>query len=227
MTIRRVPSGEKPVADGVTATIEPPVDGEATGCDDESETVDVVVEPEVIVEPEPDARRTADDDHHPGVELRMLSNMISRYLAASIPQEARIATGGNIPIIAYLDRHSDEDIFQYDIEKRFLIAKSTASRVLRLMEKKGLIERRSVERDARLRKIVLTDKAKSITALLQRNADDMERVLTAGIGGADLDRFMSCVATMKRNLAATGLVSHCGGRSRDASRNRERSVQEQ
>jgi DNA-binding MarR family transcriptional regulator len=102
----------------------------------------------------------------PGLEIRTLRNMTNRYLAATLPQEAETATGGNTAILIFLNKHRDDEIFQYDIEKRFGIARSTASRVLGLMEKKGLIERRAVERDARLRRIVLTEKAIPITQAL-------------------------------------------------------------
>ena len=57
----------------------------------------------------------------PSIEIRSLHNMINRYLAVTMPQEARIATGGNTHIIVYLERHRARDIFQYDIEQRFSI----------------------------------------------------------------------------------------------------------
>ena len=41
----------------------------------------------------------------PSIEIRSLHNMINRYLAVTMPQEARIATGGNTHIIVYLERH--------------------------------------------------------------------------------------------------------------------------
>lgn len=142
----------------------------------------------------------------PSIEIRSLHNMINRYLAATMPEEARIATGGNTHIIVYLERHEGQDIFQYDIEQRFSITRSTASRVLSLMEKKGLIERRSVDYDARLRKIVLTDKARAIATTLRDNASDMERVLLDGLDADDVGRLMGLLDRMKRNLAATGVL---------------------
>lgn len=142
----------------------------------------------------------------PSIEIRSLHNMINRYLAATMPEEARIATGGNTHIIVYLERHEGRDIFQYDIEQRFSITRSTASRVLSLMEKKGLIERRSVDYDARLRKIVLTDKARAISQTLRDNASSMEQVLLDGLDAEDVRRLLDVLGRMKNNLAATGKV---------------------
>ena len=142
----------------------------------------------------------------PSIEIRSLHNMVNRYLAVTMPQEARIATGGNTHIIVYLARHDGQDIFQYDIEQRFSITRSTASRVLSLMEKKGPIERQSVAYDARLRKIVLTDKARAIAEALRDNAARMEQVLLDGLDTHDVVRLLGLLDHMKRNLAATGKV---------------------
>ena len=81
------------------------------------------------------------------------------------------------------------------------------------MEKKGLIERQSVDSDARLRKIVLTDKARSVTELVACSGADMERALVAGMSQEDLERFAGYLARMKSNLAATGLVDGDCGRN--------------
>ena len=52
-----------------------------------------------------------------------------------------------------------EDVFQKDIEEEYGIRPSTASQLLKQMEKNGLIVRESVSYDNRLKKIVLTEKA--------------------------------------------------------------------
>ena len=129
--------------------------------------------------------------------------MTSRYLSATMPEEAREATGGNAEIIMYLSRHEDREMFPQDIERRFGITRSTSSRVLGLMERKGLIRRESVARDARLKRIVLTDRARDIERLLHGNGERMESVMTAGIGDSDLATFRRCLDAMLDNLAAT------------------------
>ena len=63
-------------------------------------------------------------------------------------------------IIEYLYRHRDEPVFQRDIEREFSITRSTVTNILQLMERKGYIARRSVEQDARLKQLVLTEKGR-------------------------------------------------------------------
>ena len=60
-------------------------------------------------------------------------------------------------IMEYLYRHSETPVFQRDIEREFSITRSTVTNILQLMERKGYIERQSVPRDARLKRLVLTE----------------------------------------------------------------------
>ena len=65
-------------------------------------------------------------------------------------------------IIEYLYRHRDEPVFQRDIEREFSITRSTVTNILQLMERKGYIQRLSVPQDARLKRLVLTEKGACI-----------------------------------------------------------------
>ena len=63
-------------------------------------------------------------------------------------------------IMEYLYRHSETPVFQRDIEREFSITRSTVTNILQLMERKGYITRQSVEQDARLKQLVLTEKGR-------------------------------------------------------------------
>ena len=65
-------------------------------------------------------------------------------------------------IIEYLYRHRDEPVFQRDIEREFSITRSTVTNILQLMERKGYIQRQSVPQDARLKRLMLTEKGACI-----------------------------------------------------------------
>ena len=65
-------------------------------------------------------------------------------------------------IMSYLFWHKDEPVYQRDIEREFSITRSTVTNILQLMERKGYIERQSVPQDARLKRLVLTEKGACI-----------------------------------------------------------------
>ena len=94
-----------------------------------------------------------------GFEIRRLDHMLARNIQACVKSagldEVTLMHGW---IIRYLYEKRDEDIFQKDIEQHFSIGRSTVTNIIQLMEKKGFVLRESVEHDARLKKVVLTEK---------------------------------------------------------------------
>ncbi len=142
----------------------------------------------------------------PSVAIQSLHNIINRYLAVTRPYEAEGLSGVNIDIICYLVRNVDRDVFPQDVERRFGITRSTSCRVLGLMERKGLIVREPVPQDARLKKIVLTDKARNINDALHSNAVAMERLLLHGLSDDDIRGFMHTLDVMQTNLVRTGML---------------------
>ena len=92
------------------------------------------------------------------------------------------------------------DVFQRDLEKRFSCRRSTMSNVLSLMEKNGLIERVSVVQDARLKKIVLTDRAVELHRMITDEISDREKRMTEGISEKELECFFKVIDKIKTNL---------------------------
>ncbi len=94
-------------------------------------------------------------------QLRRVDNLIFRkigLIARTNGVEAVTPMHGWI--MEYLYRHSETPVFQRDIEREFSITRSTVTNILQLMERKGYITRRSVEQDARLKQLVLTEKGR-------------------------------------------------------------------
>ena len=73
-------------------------------------------------------------------------------------------------IISYLCENEDKHIFQRDIEHEFDLSRSTVSTILKELEKEGLIERKSVIIDARLKKSYLLKKQKWLTRPAQKKS---------------------------------------------------------
>lgn len=115
-------------------------------------------------------RRTM-DQHILSIEMRAVTKAVDRYLGESMPLSAKETTGGNAHIIMFLARNRNREIYQHAIEQKFCITRSTASRVLALMEKKGLIARESVAHDARCKRIVLTIRRTPSSPISKRTAN--------------------------------------------------------
>lgn len=91
-------------------------------------------------------------------QLRRVNNLIFRKIGQfSRTNGVEAVTPMHGWIMEYLYRNSDTPVFQRDIEREFSITRSTVTNILQLMERKGYIERQSVPRDARLKRLVLTE----------------------------------------------------------------------
>ncbi|MEA4890552.1 MAG: MarR family transcriptional regulator [Clostridiaceae bacterium] len=142
-----------------------------------------------------------DSRNHVGFEIRTLSNLIRRHVDNSQTiKYINNLTGMHGWIIGYLYDHQNNDIFQRDFENEFSIRRSTATAILQLMEKKELITRSPVKYDARLKKIILTDKAIEIHEMVAKEIDQMEELLTRGISGEELGTFLKIIKKMKKNI---------------------------
>ena len=94
-------------------------------------------------------------------QIRRVDNLIFRKINQFARENGvEQATPMHGWIIEYLYRHRDAAVFQRDIEREFSITRSTVTNILQLMERKGYITRQSVEQDARLKQLVLTEKGR-------------------------------------------------------------------
>ena len=135
------------------------------------------------------------------IELSQIVNAIRRILEADSRRlQMDNLTCSNAWIIGHLARNSDKDIYQKDIEKEFGITRSTASRVLILMEKKGMIEREGVSHDSRLKRIKLTEKALLLSKELKKNGEKVEKQLIEGFSNEELETLYSFIYRFKENL---------------------------
>ena len=144
------------------------------------------------------------------LEFRSLSHRIHRFFQNS-PNKRAVdsVTGTNGWIIGYLAENEHRDIFQKDIEKEFDITRSTASKVIDLMEQKGLVERQKVAHDARLRKLVLTDKSRQLVELISKDKQNLEIVLTKGFSEEEKTQLAEYIKRMRNNLEEEGGKCRC------------------
>ena len=114
-------------------------------------------------------------EEHIGMELKRLDNEIhSRMAVFRAETGADDLTMMQSWIIGFLYKKRDQEIFQKDIEAEFSIARSTATGILQLMEKKGYIRRENLPRDARLKRLTLTEKGIMLQESIIHNIDWME-----------------------------------------------------
>ena len=140
-------------------------------------------------------------DKNIGFNIRRLSNYIKRDIEkSSASGKIVLPKGVNGWAIHYFYENRDKQVFQRDFEERFSIRRSTASNILKTMEQNGFIERVSVESDARLKKIILTDKAIKIHEEIMRDIERRETLLKKGFTNAEIEQFLAMIDRLILNL---------------------------
>ena len=109
----------------------------------------------------------------------------------------------------------DKEIYQKDIEKNFVVRRSTASGILDTMEKNGMLMRIPSDFDARSKRIVLTDKFISKVEFLENLIEKFSQPETNGEYALDLlmiAKYFERIADHAVNIAEWVMFSITGQR---------------
>ncbi len=135
-----------------------------------------------------------------GYEIRTINNMIGIHVDRYMKNINQDLTRTQTWVIGFLYGRQELDTYQRDIEEAFDISRATATNMLQLMEKKGLIVRRAVEHDGRLKKISLTDKSIEIQRYALKNISMTEALLVKGMSEEEIAILRRLLARVHKNL---------------------------
>lgn len=137
-----------------------------------------------------------------GHRLKTVNNLMKRSMDKFFGHKPDRATLMHTWIIGFLQDREDQgkDTFQKDIEIEFSINRSTTSEMLKLMCKKGMIERIPVSHDARLKKIVLTDQSREFNHQMDNQMRMMHERLVEGLSQEEIDTFIVLIDKLIDNI---------------------------
>ncbi len=138
-----------------------------------------------------------------GMELRRLSNLTCRYFEQQTGiKQVEAITGTNGWIIGYIgfQESAGKPVYQRDLEARFGITRSTASKVVALMVQKGLVEQQSVPGDRRLKRLVLTERAQQLKRMMDEDHERFETMLRRGFTDSEIETLFALLDRLKDNL---------------------------
>lgn len=137
-----------------------------------------------------------------GLGISKIHHIISRKMDASvinaIDDNLTISQAYVIDFISIEGKN--KEIFQKDLEREFDLKRSSVSLMLNNMEKSNLIERVPVTEDARLKKIVLTEKSKKIYEKISIAIDSIENRLSEDITQEEIEVFQIVLEKIRNNL---------------------------
>lgn len=134
-----------------------------------------------------------------GKLINGMSNLIKRQIDRQAAAHELTGVQGRI-LHMILAGTRDGEVFQRDIDEEFNLRRSTATGILQLMEKNGMILRQTVPYDARLKSIVPTEKAAALYDAVSADIQEIERRLAQNIAPDDLAVFRRVLEQMYRNM---------------------------
>lgn len=136
-------------------------------------------------------------DRHAARYVSKLSNKLRRRIDAFSTRGKMSGSQGKA--LHFLLAQQD-DVFQKDIEDEFSLRPSSATELLKAMEREGLIRREPLPQDARCKRIVVTDKALAYKEAVMADILGLEAELTRDIAPEDLEVFFRVMEQMLRNM---------------------------
>ncbi|WP_296879822.1 MarR family winged helix-turn-helix transcriptional regulator [Thomasclavelia sp.] len=138
-----------------------------------------------------------------GRRIKIINNLMKRsmdrFLGRDINDRATLMHTWIIGFLQYREDHG-KDTFQKDIEAEFSINRSTTSEMLKLMCKKGMIERVPVDYDARLKKLVLTDQSREFNLRVKQKMDEIDKILIKDLTDEEVELFIRLCDKLIDNL---------------------------
>jgi DNA-binding MarR family transcriptional regulator len=171
-----------PAADGKSSGLDPGADSKG-GCLDPMGTKDL-------------------PNRHIGHKFKEFSKLMDKAIYLRIIKNANVDTITAVHgwMIGYLHNNEDHEVYQKDLEKEFHMAKSSITAILQTMEKNGFIARDPVQRDARLKRIVLTEKGRQYDDQVRRSIDEVEALIRQGFTEEEVEKMMQMLNTMQERL---------------------------
>ena len=133
--------------------------------------------------------------------LRVIHNQIRDIIHKNAPRfdkgpKSQLQGG----ILGYLFHHRDPPVYQKDLEKEFRISRATATNTLQVMERDGLVVRQAMDKDARLKRIQLTDEAYANHKEIEKHMQMLDRRMLEGMSETEAAELQRLLGTILANL---------------------------
>lgn len=136
-----------------------------------------------------------------GYRIKQLNHLVKRHFEKKFgkPDEATMMQRW---VISFVHTRAEKgiDTFSKDIENELCINRSTTSEMLKLMCQKNMIERVSVPQDARLKKIVLTEKYENYINLLSEEMENVHNILVNGLSDEEIEMYIKLTDKLIDNM---------------------------
>jgi DNA-binding MarR family transcriptional regulator len=109
-------------------------------------------------------------------------------------------TLSQLRVLAFVSKRKENFVYQRDLESVFQIRRSSVAGILKNMEKSGILIREDSMEDARVKRILLTDKGKELDRDLRHFLHSLEEDMLCGFSDEEKESLRSMLLRMNENL---------------------------
>lgn len=137
--------------------------------------------------------------HEYGPRIQRLAKKI-KYLADENLVKHNL-TIEQVKLLRFIEMHSDNNyVYQKEIEKEFEIKRSSVTNILQNMEKSELITRENDPADARIKKVLLTDKGLNLSHDLKDFINGLEELIVKDMSTKEKELFVELLKRALNNV---------------------------
>lgn len=114
----------------------------------------------------------------PGILIKFIDNAVKKNCNSMLKEMNLTST--QLDVLMYLLSNQDREVNQTDIEKEFKIKNPTVTGILSRLEAKGFVRRAVSSSDARVKRILVTDKSREIEKKVHQKGALIEDRLLKG-----------------------------------------------
>lgn len=148
-----------------------------------------------------ETEETFENGRDVGRLINKLSHQLKRRMCIQEEEDTLTTNMQRLVLHYILFQSLKQDIYQKDVEKEFQIRRSTATGTLQILEKNGFITREPEKKDARLKRLVPTEKAKGVRQHILENIRYIEALLAKDIPREKLEVCTEVLELMSENLS--------------------------
>ncbi|MCI8660232.1 MAG: MarR family transcriptional regulator [Lachnospiraceae bacterium] len=139
-----------------------------------------------------------DTSKHAARYINNLSNKLRRRIDAFASRAIFSGSQGRVLHFVLAQSH---DVFQKDIEEEFGLRPPTATQILKKMEQSGLIRREVTAEDGRMKRILVSEKARQYQDIVIADITGLEKELTRDIPQEEMAVFFKVIGKMMENVS--------------------------
>ncbi len=134
-------------------------------------------------------------------KMMCIGNEMRRVASVSfVPEKLRGLNTTQMGTLLYLWDYEAEGVFQKDIEAHLRIRRSSVSSQLHNMERSGIIKRLPVPEDARLKRVLLTEKGRDLCREVEAFHREIESYMMKILTQGELDALASILGKLVDGL---------------------------